>query len=153
MTVVAWDGDLLAADKMTSFGGLHATTTKVHRLKSGAITAGCGTAALIAEMRRWIDDGADPVAFPAGQRNAQECASMLVAEPGGRLLQYESTPYPIVIENRHWAIGSGRDFAMMAMHLGHSALDAVLLTSLLCADCGNGVDAMRHDKQSAGGAS
>ena len=141
MTVVAFDGRVMAADKRTSFGGLHGTTTKVHSVK-GMVIAGCGTAALIAEMRQWLADGADPATFPAAQRDPKECASILVKRPGAPLWQYENTPYPLVIENEQWAIGSGRDFALMAMHLGKSAVEAVQLASLFCSGCGNGVDAI-----------
>ena len=142
MTVVAWDGRALAADKRMSFGGQHATVTKVHRLKSGGVVAGCGVSALIQEMRVWVDAGCDPATFPAAQRVTADNASILVALPDGRLHQYESTPYPLVIENGQWAIGSGRDFAMMAMHLGKSAAEAVTLTAEMCCDCGNGVDSL-----------
>ena len=141
MTVVAFDGRVMAADKRSSFGGLHATTTKVHSV-GGMVIAGCGPTALIAEMRQWLVDGADPATFPAAQRDDTKCTSILVKRPGTPLWQYENTPHPIVIENAQWAIGSGRDFAVMAMHLGKSAVEAVELTSLFCSDCGNGVDAI-----------
>lgn len=142
MTVIAWDGHTLAADKRTSFGGLHATTTKLHRLPDGRLFAGCGPTALIAEMRHWIGAGADPATFPAAQRNAADNCSALVVLLDGKLIQYETTAYPLVLENRQWAIGSGRDFAVMAMHLGKTAPEAVLLTAQFCHDCGNGVDSM-----------
>lgn len=144
MTVVAWDGTTLAADKMTSFGGLHATTTKVHRVGE-YLVSGCGTAALLQEMRRWLADGADPAKFPAQQRDSKESAVLLVVPREGPLLQYETTPFPLTIENRQWAVGSGRDFAIMAMHLGKSAAEAVTLASLFCNDCGNGVDELTHN--------
>ena len=144
MTVVAWDGKTLAADKMTSFGGLFAVTTKVHRVDD-ALVAGCGTTALIREMLQWLHNGSDPAQFPAGQRDAKECCSMLVIRRGQPVLQYESTPYPLVIENRQWAIGSGRDFAIMAMHLGKTAPEAVEMTALFCNDCGGGVDALEFN--------
>ena len=140
MTVIAWDGHTLAADKMTSFGGLHATTSKIHRLADGRLLAGCGPTALIQEMKYWIARGADPATFPAAQRVASDSCSMLVVELDGSLLQYETTAYPLRIENRQWALGSGRDFAAMAMRLGTSAAEAVILTADLCHDCGNGVD-------------
>lgn len=141
MTCIAWDGRTLAADKRTSFGGLHATTSKVHRV-GDALVAGCGTTALIAEMLWWLRDGADPAKFPAQQRDSKESVSLLVVRSGQPLLQYETTPWPLVIENMQWAIGSGRDFAMMAMHLGKSAAEAVELTAHFCHDCGNGVDVL-----------
>lgn len=141
MTVIAWDGTSLAADKMTDFGGLHATTTTVQRIR-GCLVAGCGNAALVRELQAWFADGAEPARFPAAQRDLKECCSLLVVQPGGVLLQYENGPFPLVLEKRHWAIGSGRDFAMMAMHLGKSARQACELTAELCNTCGNGVDSM-----------
>jgi hypothetical protein len=144
MTVVAWDGEWLAADKMTSFGGHHATTTKVRSI-NGALVAGCGLTALVQEMIAWLAAGADPATFPQAQRDDDKNASVLVVPKSGPILQYEHTPYPLVIENRFWAIGSGRDYAMMAMLLGKSASEAVALTSHLCHDCGNGVTALRRE--------
>ena len=143
MTVIAWDGVMLAADKRTSFSSLHGTTTKVQRVR-GALVAGAGLAPGIQEMIQWFSDGAKPETFPAWQRNEKECIDLLVAWPD-QLLQYSITPYPIVIENKQWAIGSGRDFALMAMHLGKTAAEAVALTSLFCHDCGNGVDYLTHE--------
>lgn len=139
MTVIAWDGVTLAADKMTSFGGLHGTTTKIYRIGE-KLVGGCGRTALIQEMLQWIKDGCNPETFPAQQRDLNESVSMLVVESDGTLLQYETTPWPIVLHNRQWAIGSGRDFAMAAMYLGKTAREAVEITSILCSDCGNGVD-------------
>lgn len=142
MTVIAWDGLIMAGDKRTNFGGLHATTTKVHRLPDGSLAGCAGNTAQIAEMVHWLAQGADVGKIPASQRDAKECVSMLVVYPNGHLWQYENTPYPIRIENKFWAIGSGRDFAMAAMRLGRSALDAVALACELDMNCGNGIDAL-----------
>jgi hypothetical protein len=140
MTVAAWDGRTLAADKMTDFGGLHATTTKIRRLSGGRLAVGCGAASIVAEVCAWLNAGADPAAFPEAQRSEEGCSPVLVVQPGGALLQYERSPHPVAIENPFWAIGSGRDFAMMAMRLGKTAAEAVALTAELCNNCGNGVD-------------
>lgn len=142
MTVVAWDGSTLAADKRTSYGGHHGTVTKIHHLKDGRYAAGCGDAVLCTEFCAWLDAGADPAAFPAAQRDREKCSVMLVVDASGKVLQYEHSPHPITVENRYWAIGSGRDFAMMAMRLGKTADEAVALTAELCHDCGNGVDSV-----------
>jgi hypothetical protein len=141
MTTIAFDGKTLAADKRTSFGGLHATTIKVHRV-NGLLVAGCGTSALICEMRAWLESGADPKEFPAAQRDTKECASVLVIHPNGDIRQYESSPYPLVILDKHWAIGSGRDFAMAAMYLGKTAVEAVEVASVFDTNTGNGVDSL-----------
>lgn len=141
MTVICWDGHYLAGDKRTSFGGLHGITTKVHRI--GDCLVGCaGTTAHIAEMLEWVRNGRKPEELPTHQRDPKECTSMLLIEPDGSVLQYESSPYPIRIENKQWAIGSGRDFAMAAMHLGYCASAAVAVACKLDMSCGNGIDAL-----------
>lgn len=139
MTTIAWDGKTLAGDKRTSFGGLHAVTTKVQRI--GNLLVGCaGNTAQIAEMHEWVKNGRVPADLPKPQLSSTECVSMLVIEPDGHVLQYESTAYPIRIENRQWAIGSGRDFALAAMRLGCDATRAVELASEFDSSTGNGVD-------------
>ena len=139
MTTIAWDGHTLAGDKRTSFGGLHATTTKVHRI-AGCLVGAAGTSAQITEMHAWLANGRKPADLPTAQRSATDCCSVLVIEPDGRVLQFENSPYPLAIENKRWAIGSGRDFAMAAMHLGLDARSAVEVAIALDAGSGNGVD-------------
>lgn len=150
MTVVAWDGKTLAADKRTNFGGLHATTTKLQRIKGsfqlcGGLVGCAGNTAQIAEFVDWLENGCQAATFPAVQRDSEKCVSALVVTPDGHLLQYENTPFPIRIENKFWAIGSGRDFAMAAMYIGKTAYDAALVACALDISCGNGIDALRLD--------
>jgi ATP-dependent protease HslVU (ClpYQ) peptidase subunit len=141
MTVIAWDGRTLAGDKQTSFGGLHGTSTKVHRI-DGNLVGCCGNAALIQEMLMWFRNGADPEKFPENQKDTDTCATVLVVTKDRQILQYESSPYPIRIENEFWAVGSGRDYAMAAMLLGHPAAEAVECANHLDTTCGNGVDTL-----------
>lgn len=141
MTVIVWDGKTLAADKRTSFGGQHATVTKLYRLR-GFLVGCAGGSAQNAEMRAWFAAGADPEKLPACQRDAEKCVSMLVIAPDGSVTQYENSPHPFVIENKSWAIGSGRDFAMAAMYLGCDAHRAVEVASMLDLNCGNGIDTL-----------
>ena len=145
MTVIAWDGKTLAADKRTNFGGLHGTTTKVHRLPDGSLVGCAGNTAQIAEVVHWLGEGAQSDKMPAIQRDPKECVSALVIRPDGKVLQYENTPYPLLLENRKWAIGSGRDFAVTAMHLGRDAREAVENASIIDSGCGNGVDALTFE--------
>lgn len=141
MTTIAFDGKTLAADKQISFGGLPGTTNKLH-LIHGMLIAGTGSSALIGAMIYWIANGADRDKFPAQQRDEKECASILVVFQDGSLNQYENTPDPITVLNKQWAIGSGRDFALAAMHLGKTAVEAVEIACLFDTNSGQGVDYM-----------
>lgn len=140
MTTIAWDGKMMAGDKRTSFGGLHVTTTKVHRIR-GALVAGCGNSAPIAEMIQWYADGADPAKLPPNQRDEDKAVNLLVASPEGLFL-YADSATPFKIESPFAAIGSGRDFAIAAMHLGCDARRAVEIASIYETGTGNGVDAL-----------
>lgn len=143
MTVIAWDGKSLAADKRAVSCGLISTTTKIRRIGSLLVGA-CGNTALGNEMMAWVERGRNPDDFPQAQRNPDENCGLLVID-SGRIIKYESSPYPIEFEDSFFAIGSGRDFALAAMHCGKSAAEAVEIASLFECGCGNGVDALMLD--------
>lgn len=142
MSVIAWDGVTLAADKRATFGGnLILTTTKIKRVGDWLVGY-AGGADFGEQMVAWFRDGADPDKFPASQRDKDDWAGMLVVGHGAPIRRYERTPYPIFFEDRCIAIGSGRDFAMAAMHLGCDARRAVEVACALDSGCGNGVDTL-----------
>lgn len=140
MTVIAWDGKTLAADKRTSFGSRHLTTRKVQRV-NGHLVAGAGDTAAILDMVEWFRAGANPHTLPANQRT-DNFVSLLVITPEGEIREYSNGPYPVVIENSQWAIGSGADFARTAMHLGKPAREAVEIACMFDSNCGNGIETL-----------
>ena len=143
MSIIAWDGTILAADKRASLGTLIRTTTKIFRV--GEVLAGYdGESAAWEEMLAWFRDGRDPAKFPAAQRNKDAWAGLLIVWPDKTLWRYEQTPYPVRYEPQQFAVGCGRDFALAAMHLGKSAPEAVEIASIFDSACGNGVDILRH---------
>ena len=139
MSVIAWDGRTLAADKRLCLGTLIRTTTKIFRV-GDALCAYAGEAGAGEEMLAWFRGGAIPSEFPARQRT-DEWAGLLVIRKG-EILKYEKTPYPLMVEDKTYAIGCGRDFALAAMHLGHDARTAVEVTIALDNACGNGIDCL-----------
>jgi 20S proteasome alpha/beta subunit len=141
MTCIAWDGKTLAADKRQSRGTLITTTSKIFRV-GDALIGLSGESALNAQMLAWFRDGEKVDAFPAAQRDKEDWSAIIVVRADGTLHTYERSPYPSVIEDRRFAIGCGRDFALMAMHLGKSAREAVELTAMFDSGCGNGVDVL-----------
>jgi 20S proteasome alpha/beta subunit len=142
VSVIAWDGTTLAADKRATLGSLIRTTTKIFRV-GDALCAYAGSAAGGEEMLAWFRDGAKPESFPASQRT-DEWSGLLVVRKG-EILKYEQAPYPLRFEDKFIAIGCGRDFAMAAMHLGHDARTAVEVAIALDSGCGNGIDALTLD--------
>jgi len=141
MTVVAWDGKVLAADRRATLGTLIRTTTKIHRMENGDLCAYAGDAAAGEELLAWFRSGADQARFPIDRRKDDPWASLLVIRKRPRaILKYETTPYPLTFKDKTFAIGSGRDFALAAMACGRSAIKAVELAAKFDSGCGNGVD-------------
>ncbi len=66
---------------------------------------------------------------------------MFIAD-GGNCYGYYLSPYPEWNQDRFDAIGSGRDYALAAMYLGHDARRAVEVASALDNGCGNGIDVL-----------
>lgn len=140
MTVVAWDGVTLAADKQTSDVGLRLKTTKAVRI-GNLLVAGSGDAHRIREMHEWVAGGRKKEDLPSFQRDSGTSVNLMVIE-AGRILHYGTSHLPLVIEDKFSAMGSGRDYALAAMYLGKTAKEAVEVAIHFETGCGNGVDVL-----------
>lgn len=139
MTVIAWDGQKLAADKRcVSGGGIARTVTKIERY-GDALLAMTGNWDVAAEIREWWKRGACPDTFPS---KARDDAATLIVITKGCIQTYASGPYPMPIEEERCAFGSGRDYAEAAMFCGKSAKEAVEIACRFQSDCGNGIDVL-----------
>jgi hypothetical protein len=141
VTVIAWDGKTLAADRACNIAGIHFEVTKVRRWKN-AIFALAGSGTRLEQLMAWYRDGADPAKYPPRPTEDEGSVFVVVDQPDGkpRVRRFEGSGYPMLIESALYADGAARDVALAAMHCGKSARDAVLLANLLTAYCGNGVD-------------
>lgn len=142
MTCIAWDGKTLAADKRACYGNMTCTVTKIHRAGDVLVGSG-GDLAHCLTMVAWVRAGRDPAVFPASQLSEKDWQPTLVIERDGTPSLYERSPYPIRYEQAHVAIGSGREFARAAMHMGYGAREAVSVACALSIDCGNGIDTLQ----------
>ena len=137
MTTIAWDGQTLAADRMACIGNSKSVCIKkIHELKGGGYAAASGHAGAGALMFRWLDQGAAVDDYPLTD---PELCTVIVITEDGQVLQYDG-PLPVKLDAPFYAIGSGRDFALAALHLGKSAKEAVEVASELDQSTGNGID-------------
>lgn len=142
MTVIAFDGRTLAADKMSCAAGYGYTVTKVHRLRDGSIAAFSGDGDAAMALLAWLNAAQNPAAYPETQKDRDGDASCFVVRPDGSRWSYGKTPYPQRVECEIFAMGHGRDFALAAMHCGKTAREAVELACRLDVFCGNGIDTL-----------
>jgi hypothetical protein len=152
MTVIVWDGEILAADKQATDDGIRRTITKIRRVAKGKnkghLMGGSGAATQANVMMDWYAAGAVPDHFPRYQDDNNLSAVLTVVTTEGLILRYEYTPVPIVFEDAQYCTGSGRDIAYGALHMGANAVEAVQVVSEFMSDCGMGVDAIRlHEKK------
>lgn len=148
MTVIAWDGKRLAADKLGDMGGMKITVTKIFRLKDGSLAGFAGNFATVGEMLHWLNEGEIPDLLPASQRDENMWVGVLRIMPDKRILKYERSPYPMAIENHFTAIGCGREFAIGAMSMGASAHEAVNIANHNAVGCGQGIDILELENGS-----
>lgn len=144
MTVIAWDGHTLAADKRMNSGPGAPTTTirKIRRLTNGSLVGWAGGISFCHAIVEWIEAGADPTAIEETWFEHEELAGqVLMIAPDKSVHLYEHA-FPIELEGKFHAIGSGAPFAITAMHLGQDARKAVEITCLFDSGCGNGIDTL-----------
>lgn len=141
MTVIAWDGKTLAADRQTTIGDMIATRSKIHKLGDDLYFVGSGDTDRVLIMVEWVRNGCDPEKWPSFQRNQDTWVRFVVARDG-KILEYNQEPMPIPCEDEKMAWGSGSSYAMGALMVGASAIEAVLATNKCCNTCGNGCDSV-----------
>ena len=141
MTVIAWDGTTLAADRMISFtDGTSIESTKIWRRDlDGVIYGIAGDNSKRLDLKAWFDDGGEPDEFPEG------CdAELLYVEPNGASFLIGGSPHPLPIEGSgRSAIGNGSPEVIALMHVGFSSELAVQKVCEVNHFCGLGIDILR----------
>ena len=140
MTVIAWDGKTLAADKQSTICDNAARVTKIHRVPGGLVAfSGCGSHAM--ELLAWFQAGADVVTYPKS-RGESGAGALFITNAREIRLYCDNSPYYETFEQETYARGSGRDYALAAMHMGKTAREAVEVACALDINCGMGIDTL-----------
>lgn len=139
MTVIAWDGKSIAADKQGTSGGISATVSKTRKLKNGEVLTGYGYLSEVYALMRWYEAGAVKEDWPAFQTK-EDWSGLIIMKPDGKIIHYEYMPHPHVLKERIYAWGGGSELALGALAAGATAKEAVLIASKYQIGCGKGVD-------------
>jgi len=145
MTVIAWDGKTLAADRKACFGDTEYSTQKLWPLADGGALAFCGDLDCGMSMKRWYEEGADISKWPEFQKS-ERWALLIIALPGQPVIIYEKLPEAFSYLDPLQAWGSGREAALGAMAMGADAIKAVEIASLVVHNCGRGYDFVMVNK-------
>ena len=147
MSVVAWDGRYLVADRMAECAGATYQVSKlivveVQDKKIGI--AATGEFDGIGPLVDWFVSGKPTDKWPSAQQTSDKWTRLIVVEDG-KLHWYERTPYALGTTSPFMAFGAGRDFALGAMDvlyaqggLEGAAILAVKATNMHCNSTGKG---------------
>lgn len=142
MTVIAWDGKTLAADKLGSNGNTKTTVLKIYR-HEGELLGVTGNMSIGMEMLAWYMAGAKAADYPASNKDADKAGcSLVVIGADGSVKKYESGPHAFRMFGQYLAFGCGDEAALVAMHCGKTAAEAVEIACMFNSGCGNGVDTL-----------
>jgi len=143
MTIVAWDGATMAADRMSCYGSTPLIgTRKIHRIESPdkrTFLVGCsGRRDHIEAFMAWLRGGSKP------DMQRDDEFSTMVIDPRRRIWLITGTLIYVQISAKKWGVGCGVDYALGAMAAGATAQEAVRIASKLDINCGGGVDFLTH---------
>jgi hypothetical protein len=133
MTTIAWDGTLLAADRLGDSGGFAFEVSKIFELGDGRILGIAGDYAVGSQIADYLAGNGDMPIFEPGMFEG-----ILIDDGEAYLMQSRLVPIPVKAPH---AIGSGRDYAIAAMRMGGSAIYAVEVASEYDPESGFGVEA------------
>lgn len=148
MTVIAFDGHTVAADRQASVRGVKATMAKLARASDGSVMAMMGNAQHGLMMFQWYENGCDPEKWPKpfAFDDLDTMATVAVFKKGMPVQVFEPLyPVPLIVLDKVWAGGCGRGIALGAMSQGANAQSAVAAAILYDSDCGMGIDSMEVD--------
>lgn len=146
MTVIAWDGRTLAADKQGTSAGHARTTTKIHRVADGLVGL-MGDGGHAYALLNWLRGDRKPADFPRAP-GADDTGHIIHFTRVG-VFVYSGTGcgFAEPVEDQFVAFGSGRDYALAAMHLGCNARRAVEVACVFEINCGMGIDVLELESQ------
>lgn len=142
MTVIAWDGRSVAADRLgvVSGGGRSFHSHSKLEKRDDKVYA---TTGMMAPMRdawiAWHESGCDPASVPPCGALAEDLGNFIVFHEGKCFIFSAMVPYPCE-EAAPFAWGSGGDYALGAMLAGADAKVAAEIAIACDTRCGGPVD-------------
>lgn len=142
MTTVAYDGTTMVADKLAvDSWGLTEVATKIY-YNDHVMIGGAGEGG---QILQWINNVLKPevttddllkVGYAPYVKDSNDPSLLLVDRRSGDAYRHAGGWF-IPVSRKFHAVGSGRDYALAAMHLGLTAKDAVLVAAQFDNNTGN----------------
>jgi len=140
MSIIAWDGKIVAADKQATEGDIRSLCRKLERIR-GAIVATVGDVSHSTKLIKWYRAKGSEADFP--KYSAKEDAMLIVFNDNGQVYEYGATGGKFLITDPFMAWGTGKDLALGAMAMGANAKKAAQIACKYNVTCGMGVVSYR----------
>ena len=137
MSVIAWDGRTVAADRQVTEGDIPHLCRKIFRLRGGDIVAFVGDMRHGLELVAWFKAGGHVRAYPKARKS--DSATLIVFQTGGHVFEFDGGPQKMPVPDKFMAWGSGKGPALGAMAMGADARRALKIASRYNSACGMGV--------------
>jgi ATP-dependent protease HslVU (ClpYQ) peptidase subunit len=149
MTVIAFDGTTLAADKYVwGRRGAVGRATKIQRITDNLVGVS-GSNIIVPQIFAWAKTGFTDEAMPLLQKDPAEHTEIMVITKDRRLLMYENSSVPWINERKFWAIGAGAELAIGAMAAKATAAEAVAICAEYHGNCGKGCDTLTFEEETS----
>lgn len=142
MSVIVWDGVSVAADTLCVRGDSKTYSRKIFKI-DGYVIGAVGPSDYAEAMLAWLrKNPANPPMeeFPKDTQSKDDFAIGVVFRADEQPRVYDRVPFPTIPLGDKFAVGSGRDCAIVALRLGASVYHAVEVT----AECIEGVGGEIH---------
>ena len=121
MTTIAANRSCMAGDQKVTDDGTAFRTTKIRRI-GDTIAGAAGTSNFISKFFRWLEAG-DQDADPPKPTKDDELAAIVLTPAG--MFRYDTACEAEQVNDPFYAVGSGKQAALAAMHLGCDPAEAV----------------------------
>lgn len=141
MTVIAWDGTTLAADKQCTLYGCPSTVTKIFRVPDGLLGL-MGSEPHARAILAWFQNGMSGAYPHPFDNDVEHRGEAILITPQREIRKFYLGPHYAIQEDKCGAWGGGGDFAAAALYLGETARRAVEVACALHVNCGMGIDTL-----------
>ena len=111
MSVIAWDGKTLAADRYADMGGANGIAEKLFLLPTNEVVGFTGVLSTGMEMLELYRADRLLKHWPESQRS-DDWARLIVGKSNGSIIYYERSPTEIPVYSEQIAWGSGQSFVL-----------------------------------------
>jgi hypothetical protein len=152
MSVIAYDGKTIAADRMATYNEIQLKAEKLIQIEPHIIVGFVGEHGQGQSLINWFTSGADPKDFPVPAEGASAALVVFTKQLDGTtnpkgtpicMFYPGGNPVPLEVTDAPMAWGSGGHIALGAMLAGKTAAKAVEIASTVADGCGFGVTAFK----------